>query len=70
VKNREFLEKVREMTPIELKAKLRESKEELFNLRFQLATGHLEDYSRVRQLKRELSRVQTVIREREMGLRV
>ncbi len=57
------------MTPLELKELLKDSKEELFNLRFQLATGHLDDYSRIRQLKRQISRVQTIIRERELGVR-
>ncbi len=66
MKTKEFIEKVREMTPLELKEKLRDSKEELFNLRFQLATGHLEDYSRIQQLKRQIARLHTVIREREL----
>ena len=70
MKTKEFLDKVREMTPLELKAQLKDSKEELFNLRFQLATGHLEDYARIRQLKRQIARLQTIIRERELSVRV
>jgi large subunit ribosomal protein L29 len=69
MKARQIVEKSREMTPLELAAKLKESKEELFNLRFQLATGHLDDYSRIRQLKKQIARLQTVVRERELGLR-
>lgn len=65
VKTKENLKKLREMTPLELKDKFKDLKEELFNLRFQLATGHLDDYSRIRQLRKEIARVQTVIRERE-----
>ncbi|MCE1247164.1 MAG: 50S ribosomal protein L29 [Firmicutes bacterium] len=69
MKAKNIVEKSREMTPLELQAKLKESKEELFNLRFQLATGHLDDYSRIRQLKKQIARLQTVVRERELGLR-
>lgn len=69
MKTKELLQKTREMTPLELKELLKDSKEELFNLRFQLATGHLDDYSRIRQLKRQISRVQTIIKERELGVR-
>jgi len=69
MKAKSIVEKSREMTPLELQAKLKESKEELFNLRFQLATGHLDDYSRIRQLKKQIARLQTVVRERELGLR-
>ena len=58
------------MTPLELQEKLRDSKEELFNLRFQLATGHLEDYSRIRQVKKQIARLQTIIRERELKVEI
>lgn len=70
MKAKDILEKARDMTPLELKEKLRDSKEELFNLRFQLATGHLSDYSRIRQLRKQIARLQTVIRERELGIRI
>lgn len=69
MKTKELIDKGREMTSLELKAQLKDSKEELFNLRFQLATGHLEDYSRIRQLKKQIARLQTVVRERELGIR-
>ena len=68
MKTKETLEKMREMTPLELKDKLKDLKEELFNLRFQLATGHLDDYSRIRQLRKQIAQVQTTIREREMAV--
>lgn len=48
---------------------LRKSKEELFNLRFQSATGQLENHGRLRMVKRDIARIYTVLRERELGLR-
>ncbi len=69
MKVKDELKKMREMTPLELRDKLRDLKEELFNLRFQMATGHLDDYSRIRHLRKQIARVQTVIRERELKIR-
>jgi large subunit ribosomal protein L29 len=43
------------------------TREELFNLRFQLATGQLDNYRRVRLLRRDIARVKTVLRERELA---
>jgi large subunit ribosomal protein L29 len=48
--------------------KLKEAKEELFNLRFQSATGQLESHGRLRAVRREIARIYTVMRERELGL--
>jgi large subunit ribosomal protein L29 len=48
---------------------LKKAKEELFNLRFQSATGQLESHGRVSAVKRDIARIYTVIRERELGLR-
>ncbi|AJT41712.1 50S ribosomal protein L29 [Psychromicrobium lacuslunae] len=48
---------------------LRKSKEELFNLRFQSATGQLENHGRLRAVKRDIARIYTVLRERELGIR-
>lgn len=48
---------------------LKRAKEELFNLRFQAATGQLESHGRVRAVKRDIARIYTVIRERELGIR-
>lgn len=48
---------------------LRKAKEELFNLRFQSATGQLESHGRIRTVKRDIARLYTVIRERELGIR-
>ncbi|GAA5031203.1 50S ribosomal protein L29 [Actinopolymorpha pittospori] len=52
----------------ELADKLREAKEELFNLRFQGATGQLESHGRLRIVRREIARIYTVMRERELGI--
>ncbi|SDH52885.1 large subunit ribosomal protein L29 [Sinosporangium album] len=52
----------------ELVAKLKEAKEELFNLRFQAATGQLESHGRLRAVRREIARIYTVMREQELGI--
>ena len=51
-----------------LEERLREGKEELFNLRFQAATGQLESHGRLRAVRHELARIYTVLRERELGI--
>jgi large subunit ribosomal protein L29 len=48
---------------------LKKAKEELFNLRFQAATGQLESHGRLRAVKRDIARIYTVVRERELGIR-
>jgi large subunit ribosomal protein L29 len=58
-----------EMTNADLETRLREAKEELFNLRFQSATGQLENHGRLRTVKRDIARIYTVVRERELGIR-
>ncbi len=58
-----------EMTNVDLESKLREAKEELFNLRFQAATGQLESHGRLRTVKKDIARIYTVVRERELGIR-
>jgi large subunit ribosomal protein L29 len=59
---------LRELTDEELAERVRESKEELFNLRFQMATGQLDNNRRLRTVRHEIARVYTVLRERELGL--
>ena len=59
-----------EFNDIDLESKLREAKEELFNLRFQAATGQLESHGRLRTVKKDIARIYTVVRERELGIRV
>jgi len=59
---------LRELTNEELTEKLREAKEELFNLRFQMATGQLDNNRRLRVVRREIARAYTVLNERELGL--
>ena len=55
-------------TEEELHAKLAEAKEELFNLRFQMATGQMSNNRRLRAVRQEIARIYTVLRERELGL--
>ena len=57
---------VRELPTEELFVRLQETKEELFNLRFQNATGQLDNYRRLRELRKDVARILTVIREREL----
>ena len=57
---------IRDMTREELGAKVGELKEELFNLRFQMATGQLENPMRLREVRKDIARTKTVIREREL----
>ena len=58
---------IRELSNEEILSKIEESKEELFNLRFQQATGSLEKPSRLRELRRLVARMKTVLRERELS---
>jgi large subunit ribosomal protein L29 len=57
---------LRELSIEEIEQALAETGEELFNLRFQHATGQLENYRRLRHLRREVARIKTVLREREL----
>jgi large subunit ribosomal protein L29 len=59
---------LRSSTEEELGSKLAEAKEELFNLRFQGATGQLENHGRLRAVRKEIARIYTVMRERELGI--
>jgi large subunit ribosomal protein L29 len=59
---------MRALTDDDLEEKLRAAKEELFNLRFQAATGQLESHGRLRSVRREIARIYTILRERELGI--
>jgi large subunit ribosomal protein L29 len=59
---------LRTATEEELELKLTEAKIELFNLRFQAATGQLESHGRLRAVRKEIARIYTVKRERELGI--
>ena len=59
-----------EMNDVDLETRLRESKEELFNLRFQMATGQMDNNRRLRTVRHDIARIYTVMRERELGLSV
>jgi large subunit ribosomal protein L29 len=56
----------RDLTPSELNQKVTELKEELFNLRFQLATGQLENPMRLREVRKNIARTKTILREKEL----
>ncbi len=57
-----------QLTDDELVEKLREAKAELFNLRFQAATGQLESHGRLRAVRTDIARIYTIMRERELGI--
>ena len=61
-------EELRQLPAEELDNKVREMKEELFNLRFQAATGQLESHGRLGAVRKEIARVYTIMRERELGI--
>ena len=61
------LKKIRELTEVELNTELDKMKKELFNLRFQHVTGQLENPVKMRELKRDIARVKTIIREKELA---
>lgn len=60
-------EELRDLNDAELAEKLAEAKSELFNLRFQLATGQLDSPLKIREARREIARIKTVARERELA---
>ena len=57
-----------ELSNVDLESKLREAKEELFNLRFQSATGQLDNHGRLRAVRKDIARIYTEMRERELGI--
>ncbi|MCP8971120.1 50S ribosomal protein L29 [Ectobacillus ponti] len=59
---------IRELTTAEIETKVKALKEELFNLRFQLATGQLENTARIREVRKAIARMKTVVRQREIGI--
>jgi len=61
-------EVLRQLSADELGTKLREAKEELFNLRFQAATGQLESHGRLGAVRKEIARIYMIVRERELGI--
>ena len=59
---------IRDLTTAEIEQKVKSLKEELFNLRFQFATGQLENTTRIREVRKSIARMKTVVREREIAL--
>jgi len=66
MKTKEFNQELREMSTAELLEREDEYREELFNLRFQLATGQLENTGRLKQVRKNIARIKTVIRQNEL----
>ncbi|HHT85393.1 MAG: 50S ribosomal protein L29 [Bacillota bacterium] len=62
------VQEIRKMSDKDLNEKLSDLKEELFNLRFQHATGQLDNVMRIREVKRTIARVKTIQRQRELGM--
>lgn len=62
------VKEVRQLSEAELNNKLTELKTELFNLRFQLATGQLDNPLRIKTVRKDIARVKTIVRERELGI--
>ncbi len=60
-------QEIRDLSHEEMVKKLEETKEELFNLRFQNATGQLDNYKRIKELKRDVARIKTVMRQQEIA---
>ncbi|GED72473.1 50S ribosomal protein L29 [Brevibacillus reuszeri] len=56
------------LTTAEIEQNVASLKEELFNLRFQLATGQLETTSRIKQVRKDIARAKTILRQRELGI--
>ena len=61
------LRSVRELTTREIEEKLAVTKEEMFNLRFQLVTGHLEDHAKVKKLRRDIAQLYTILAQRRLA---
>lgn len=61
---------LRELSSADLTERLDEVKEEFFNLRFQNATGQLENFAQIKQVKREIARINTLVHERELGIEI
>ena len=68
MKSRQFKESLKEAHTLELEQMLMENKEELFSLKFQVATGHLEDTSRLRAIKKNIARIKTALKARELKI--
>lgn len=68
MKSKDLLAELRKQSDEELNARLTDAKKELFNLRFQLATNQLDNTGRIREVRRDIARIQTVITENKKAL--
>jgi large subunit ribosomal protein L29 len=62
------LNEIKKNSAEDLEARLKDLKKELFNLRFQLSTGQLENPTRIKEVKKSIAQIKTVLREQEIGL--
>jgi len=62
-------EELRQLSPVEMAAKEKEMREQLFRLRFQLAAGQMESVKKIRELRKDIARLLTVRRQQEMGIK-
>jgi large subunit ribosomal protein L29 len=62
------VKEIKEMSQDELRKALDDSKDELFKLKFQLATGQLDNPMRIKEVKKDIARVKTIIRQKELGI--
>lgn len=69
MKLRAAREKMRDSNDQELVKQLKDRKEELFNLRFQMAVGQQKNNAKIREVKRDIARINTILKEKELGLR-
>jgi len=67
VVNQMKVNEIKDLTTAEIEQKVKSLKEELFNLRFQLATGQLENTARIREVRKSIARMKTVVRQREIS---
>jgi large subunit ribosomal protein L29 len=58
---------IRDLSQDEMEQRLTETREELFNLRFQNATGQLDNYKRLKELRRDVARIKTILRQKEIA---
>lgn len=62
-------QELRDMTTAQVEEKVSSLKEELFNLRFQMATGQLDNLTRIKHVRKDIARAKTILRERELGIK-
>ena len=70
MKSKDYVQELNGLTTDKLLDREKELKEQLFNLRFQLATGQLENTASLKQVRKDIARVKTVLRQQELNIRI